>query len=455
MTQSDADPASESAVAPDSDVVSDETSSPHGPSAGPESSLAAGDSGPPPATWTPFFSALVLSHATQILAAGPDRYRVENSISGRSLEIDGAGLQLLRTFQLPMLAARAARDTKLDPEEAEALIAQARELGILAPIGLESSAPTQLTRTPELSLFRVPTCDPGVGMWPADFCFFGVPYELGRTGLAGASAGPDSLRGYSQTLFSGVDLDTGRISGWFDYDRRRTLLRAASLVDAGNVLTLPGEAPVDIFVRVSELVDTLLRAHAIPVGLGGDHSITAPILRGYGGREVSVVHFDAHSDLEDVLPPETLHHGNVIRRVLELPGIRDVSSFGLRGLGSQHQESDLVRWSWTSASELREGGVELLVSRLPRGGPVYVTVDLDVIDPAYVPAVGTPLPGGLSPTLLKELLWAVGSHLDVVGIDFVELSPRGESDVSLGIASELILTLVGAVHERMNRGSPG
>lgn len=387
--------------------------------------------------------------------AGAGRFRVENSLSGRATEIDGTALALLRHFQRPTLAARAAGDTKLDPEEAAALIAKWRELGILAPIGLQSSAPTQLTRTPELSFLRMPTCDPGVEVWPADFGFFGVPYELGRTGLAGASAGPDSLRGYSQALFSGVDLDTGRISGWYDYDRRRTLLRDATLVDAGNVLTLPGEAPADIFIRVTELVEALLRSRIIPIGLGGDHSITAPILRGYGGREVSVVHFDAHSDLEDVLPPETLHHGNVIRRVLELPGIRDVSTFGLRGLGSQPPSSDLVRWSWTSASELREGGVDLLLSRLPREAPVYVTVDLDVIDPAYVPAVGTPLPGGLSPTLLKDLLWAVGTHVEVVGIDFVELSPRGESDVSLGIATELILTLAGAVHERVNRSAPG
>jgi agmatinase len=313
---------------------------------------------------------------------------------------------------------------------------------------LHQRLPAQASVRPSCTLFRVPFQDPLAGRLTADFCFYGVPYEGGRTGLAGAALGPDALREYSKNLPSMLQLESGRSAGWYDYDEDRLVLREATLVDAGNVLVAPGEAPAEAFQRVTDLVESIVRARVIPVGFGGDHSVTAPALRGFGGRELTVVQFDAHSDLEDMLPPEILHHGNVMRRALELPGIRQVIALGLRGYGVA---SDQLK-DWTSprlsASQLRRGGVPAMLELLP-DGPVYVTVDLDVLDPSYVPAVGTPLPGGLSPMFLKELLWALGTTVDVAGFDFVELSPRDSNEVSLAIAAELVLTLAGAVYERL------
>src|SRR5262249_4094770 len=152
------------------------------------------------------------------------------------------------------------------------------------------------------------------------------------------------------------------------------------LFDAGNVGVVPGEAPTELFARISQVVESILKSRIIPVGLGGDHSITAPILRGFGGRELTVVQFDAHSDREDLIPPEILHHGNVMRRSLELRGIRRIVGLGLRGMGLLPEPT--LRHNWISAQTLRRRGSEAMFEALPAEGPFYVTVDLDVIDPA-------------------------------------------------------------------------
>jgi agmatinase len=395
------------------------------------------------------YSALVYSNAAQILPVGARRYRVENSLSGQGLELTQAQLELLRAFTRPTTPQAALEGTALDRQEALSLLTELRELGILTPAGLHSRPPPSLTSRPAACLFRVPFHDPRQALAAADFCFYGVPYEGGRTGLPGAGDGPDALRSYTHSLPCTVALDSGHGAGWYDYDARRLLLRDAALVDAGNVLALPGEPPSEVFDRVTALVSDLVAARAVPVALGGDHSITLPILRGFGGRPLSIVHFDAHSDLEDVLPPEVLHHGNVLRQARRLPGVRRVLSLGLRGVGAEPQPEDLAGWDWLSASELRRGGVAAMLEALPRDGPVYVTLDLDVLDPCYAAAVGTPLPGGLTPWLLKELLWALGTTVDVVGFDLVELSPRDQDEASLATAAELLLTLAGAVYRRL------
>jgi agmatinase len=399
------------------------------------------------------YSRLVLSGASQIAFLGPGRYLVEHALSGRGIEIDADGVALLRVFTRPALPRDALSQSPLEPLRAERLLRELRALGLLTPVGLQSSLPPQLAVQPERGLFRLPLHDPLQGPLTADFCFFGVPYEAGRTGLPGAALGPDALRDYSRNLPCLADLETGHSLGWYDYDTERLVLRGATMADAGNVMVPPGEPPPEAFGRISALVEAIVRCRAIPVGLGGDHSITAPILRGFGGRELTVVQFDAHTDLEDTLPPETLHHGNVMCRALEIPGVQGVIAMGLRGFGVASRALEEWRAPRLSASQLRAGGVPAMLGLVPPG-PIYVTVDLDVLDPSFVPAVGTPLPGGLSPMLLKELLWALGRSAEVIGFDFVELSPRDSSEVSLAIAAELALTLAGAVYERLYEGPP-
>jgi agmatinase len=398
----------------------------------------------------PAYSALLLAHAAQILPRGAGRFWIENQLSGRGIEIEAQELEFLRVFREPTTTGRALQGSSLDPARVEALVQALQGLGILTPVGLHNRLPPHLTIQTQQTLFRVPRLDPETQIEACDLCFFGVPYEGGRTGLAGAAWGPDRLRAYSQSLAHTVSVEDGRSAGWYDYDEGRHLLRHSTLYDAGNVVVVPGEASSEMFHRIDQLVRCILRSQGVPVGLGGDHSITAPILRGFGGRELTVVQFDAHADLEDLAPPEILHHGNVMRRALELPGIRCVAALGVRGYGVA-PEAD-ARNPWLSARTLRRRGAQAMIDILPKDTPVYVTVDLDVLDPAYAPEVGTPQPGGLAPDELKALLWELGTTLEVAGFDVVELSPRDTNEVSLAIAADLILTLAGAVYQRMYSG---
>jgi agmatinase len=225
---------------------------------------------------------------------------------------------------------------------------------------------------------------------------------------------------------------------------------ALRIVDFGDAPIVPAH-PERSHAAIAETVGQVLAAGAIPVIIGGDHSITEPNARACAAAHgpVGLVHFDTHTDTGIEVYGAELSHGTIMRRLVEAGHVdpRRYVQIGLRGYWPGEAE-----FAWQAERgisslfmhDVRELGIAEVVRRsieIARGGPVFLTVDIDVLDPGMIPGgTGTPEPGGMTTT---ELLWAVrtlAAGLDLIGADLVEVIPTsvGSAD-SAALAGERIV----------------
>ena len=232
------------------------------------------------------------------------------------------------------------------------------------------------------------------------------------------------------------------------------------VVDYGDAPVVPAQPEV-AHAAIESTVAEVLRAGALPVILGGDHSITEPCLRAVSAVHglVGLIHFDTHTDTGEEVFGATLSHGTLMRRVVDA-GIVDPHRYvqiGLRGYWPGEKEFAWQRSAGITslfAHDVMHRGIGAVVEEALAAvgsGPVYISVDVDVLDPAFAPGTGTPEPGGLSS---RELLWAVrtlASQVDVVGADVVEVLPTliGSSDITALVGDRIVReTLTGIVLRR-------
>lgn len=217
-------------------------------------------------------------------------------------------------------------------------------------------------------------------------------------------------------------------------EARIDALHELRVVDFGDAPVIPAD-PVRSHAAIAALVGEVLDAGALPVVLGGDHSISEPNIRAVAGRHgpVGLVHFDTHTDTGTEVFGVEQSHGTPMYRLVR-DGHVDPGRYvqiGLRGYWPGETE---LAWQAEQGirsffmRDVRERGVDDVVARtieLVGVGPVFVTVDIDVLDPAFAPGTGTPEPGGLTSLELLGALRAVAERLDVVGADLVEIIPTG------------------------------
>jgi agmatinase len=237
-----------------------------------------------------------------------------------------------------------------------------------------------------------------------------------------------------------------------------TVLR---VVDYGDAPVLPAD-PARSHAAIEALVAEVARAGPVPLVLGGDHSIAEPDVRGVASVHgpVGLVHFDTHTDTgEEVFGVEVSHGTPMYRLVRDghVDGGRYVQ-IGLRGYWPGERE-----FGWQAEHgitsffmhDVRDRGIRAVVEeavRIVGQGPVFLTVDVDVLDPAFAPGTGTPEPGGMTPV---DLLWAVrtiAAGLDLVGMDVVEVIPTavGSADVTALVAERVVReTLTGMALRRL------
>ena len=297
-----------------------------------------------------------------------------------------------------------------------------------------------------------------------DVAVIGVPYDEGTTGRAGAREGPRALRAISTNWA----YREGNEPYW-DGEAGVSLLGGVRFVDAGDVALAPTASADTNHARIAGRVAEIVRGGLFPVVLGGDHSITYPVLQGVArGRAeagaaqaaLNLVQFDAHMDYWDEIGGERYTHASPIIRAHEHGLVQRVTQYGVRGL---HTEADNVTlaiergvatlWCEQAKRELGQRGVERLVEHIEPGLDVWVTFDIDCLDPAIAPGTGTPEPGGFTYYEAKTLLLAVARRANIVGMDLVEVNPLYDPGQLAALhGTRLILDLVGAVFEHRRGG---
>jgi len=255
----------------------------------------------------------------------------------------------------------------------------------------------------------------------------GAPFDGGTSHRAGCRFGPAAMRatdylphdGSRPHLALGVDP-----------------LVELAVVDAGDVEMPPGEMETSL-ARLESAVQAIATAGAVPVVLGGDHTIALPdatgVARVHGWGQVSVLHFDAHADTGDTQFGSLYGHGTPMRRLIESGAVRGdrFLQIGLRGYWPPPETLDWMRDQGMRSYEMTEvvsRGLDACLTEafaIATDGcaGVFLSVDVDVVDPGLAPGTGTPEPGGLSSRQLLDAVRRITMELPVVGMDVVEVSP--------------------------------
>jgi agmatinase len=245
-------------------------------------------------------------------------------------------------------------------------------------------------------------------------------------------------------------------------EARVDALRELSVVDFGDAPVIPAD-PERSHEAIEALVGEVVDAGAIPVVLGGDHSITEPDLRAVARRRgrLGLVHFDTHTDTGTEVFGVERSHGTPMYRLVRDGHVdpRRYVQIGLRGYWPGEQE-----FAWQAERgitsffmhEVRELGIDAVLARtveIVGTGPVFVSVDIDVLDPAFAPGTGTPEPGGMTTLELLGAVRAVGEQLDVVGADLVEIIPTavGSTDVTALAGDRIVRELLTGIAVRRRR----
>jgi agmatinase len=282
----------------------------------------------------------------------------------------------------------------------------------------------------------------------ADVAILGAPYDFGTQYRAGARFGPRSIREAS-TLFS-----FGHAGAYDHEDDAIYLPASVRMVDIGDADivhtdTVKSHANIEFGVR------KILRAGALPVVLGGDHSINIPCINAFSDEQpIHIVQFDAHLDFVEERHGVRNGHGNPMRRAAEKDYVTGLSQLGIRNVSSTAKEgyddarkmgSDIL-----SVRQIRKLGVNAVLERIPKAARYYVTIDIDGFDPSIAPGTGTPSHGGFLYYEVLELLQGLTKRGDVVGIDLVEVAPDYDHSGSTSfLAAQILLNFIGFIfHQR-------
>ncbi len=257
-----------------------------------------------------------------------------------------------------------------------------------------------------------------------------VPYDGTSTWIKGADKGPEAL------LEASFNLE------FYDIETNTEVYRRG--ITTLNPVT-ENTSPEAMSIAVEKQIEKLIADGKFPVLIGGEHSVSIGAFRAMGkhyGEDLSIVQFDAHSDMRDEYEGSTHNHACVMARALEVTrsitqvGIRSSDSSELKNINPErifhaYKIKEQKGWENEVAAQLKE--------------KVYITIDLDVLDPAYLPSTGTPEPDGLTYRDLIRTIQAIAKEHTIVGLDVVELCPNPAAKASDFLAAKLIYQILSII----------
>ena len=284
----------------------------------------------------------------------------------------------------------------------------------------------------------------------ADYAILGAPFDFGSQYRPGARFGPRSIREAS-TLFS-----FGH-AGAYDHEDDITYLEQdkVKIVDIGDADiihtdTIKSHNNIEVGVR------SILKAKAIPIILGGDHSVNIPCINAFSEEKpFHLIQIDAHLDFVDERHGVKYGHGNPMRRAAEKDYVTGLSQFGIRNVSSTakdgYEDARKLGSDIQSVRQFRNNGVEKMLGRVPIGKRYYITIDIDAFDPSIASGTGTPSHGGFLYYEILEFLDGLTKRGQIIGVDLVEVAPENDHSGSTSIlAAQLLLNLIGRIQFNKN-----
>jgi guanidinopropionase len=311
------------------------------------------------------------------------------------------------------------------------------------PRGFEPPNAFRSPRFAQLSTFmRLPYQPEPAGL---DVAILGVPFDGGVSFRSGARFGPKEIRNNSLLIRP------------YNPVLRTSPFRRLKIADCGDVDTNPMDI-LDTYARVEAAVGRIVDAGAVPACVGGDHSLSLPFMRAVAkaqGAPLALVHFDSHQDMWEEYFGNRYFHGTPFRRGLE-EGLYDPKAavqYGIRG--PVYDESDFAFGEQHGVTVLRaeaihRDGIDAALRHLDRvrGRRVYVSFDIDSVDPAFAPGTGTPEVGGLTSAQALALVRGLAG-LDIAGCDVVEVSPPYDvSGITAMLAANVLFELLSVISLR-------
>jgi agmatinase len=293
--------------------------------------------------------------------------------------------------------------------------------------------------------------------WQPDVAIIGAPWDDNTTNRPGARFAPRALRANAYD------------PGTYHLDLGIEMFDHLEVVDYGDAITSHGMWELSKAAIHSKVAEVASRG-IVPFILGGDHSITWPaataVAEHHGFGNVTMIHFDAHADTADIIEGNLASHGTPMRRLIEsgaIPGTNFIQ-VGLRGYWPGEEDQQWMRDNGLThfmMQEVWERGVkavmaDVIAAARERASKVYVSIDIDVLDPGFAPATGTPAPGGFAPIDLLRFVRQLVLELDVVAFDVMEVAPAYDhADITVNNAHGLIWEALAAMAFKKREANQG
>ncbi|MSO92372.1 MAG: arginase [Rhodospirillales bacterium] len=257
----------------------------------------------------------------------------------------------------------------------------------------------------------------------ADVAVLGIPYDCGTAFRPGTRFGPREIRSYSTRASA---WGGGVPAGYWDINQKKRRMKGIRIIDCGDVDITYYDFEINRR-KIRDSVSAILDRKALPVMIGGDHSVSVPVVEAFSRFEpLDIVHVDAHLDWIDNVAGIRYAAGSPLRRIRELPFVREMVHLGIRDVRSREGDyNDAIKSGSQiyTREDIRDRGVRKVLESMPRMENIYVTIDIDGLDPSIAPGTASPVVDGLLYHELRAFLQGVARKGRVVGFDVVEVNP--------------------------------
>jgi agmatinase len=277
----------------------------------------------------------------------------------------------------------------------------------------------------------------------ANYIFVGVPFDKTSTYRRGSQQGPAAIRAASQ-----------HIESYCLQEASSDDAALLPLADVGDISFKSGSVQ-SMLAGTEAVVSQLHALTKIPILLGGEHTLTLGAVRALP-RDIVLLQFDAHMDLRDQFGGSEFTHASVQRRIVEHLGPDHLIQIGIRAVTEEeYQYAKDHNITFYTSDVIRKEGAEIIATRInetiPPGPPIYISIDMDVLDPAFAPAVGNPEAAGISSHELLTILRTISPR--AIGLDITELTPQYDQGITAITAAHLIKSFL-CVHAKHHSLSP-